>query len=269
MVNTIIRLFKKYSWFKRLNAKVTYELLGKYFRSKDWQFMNYGYYPNDGEMPPQFNPETAPQFYSTAMYHLLANKTEIEGKYILEVGSGRGGGGKHISQHFNPLQYVGIDLSQNAVNFCNEIHSLPNLKFIVGSAEAIPLEDQSMDVVLNVESSHAYGSVPKFFNEVKRVLKPSGHFLMVDFRNSPQTLEILKKQLSESNMTIIEEENISQHVLKAIEAEDHVKRNHIEKMIPKRAQKLFSEFAGVVGSPFYNSLKSGQRTYWRFHLRNF
>ena len=50
MVKLIIRAFKRFAWFKRLNAKITYELLAKRIPAEDWQFMNYGYMP-DGDEP--------------------------------------------------------------------------------------------------------------------------------------------------------------------------------------------------------------------------
>lgn len=51
MVNLIIKTFKRYAWFKRLNAKITYELLAKFVPAEDWHFMNYGYEPNADEAP--------------------------------------------------------------------------------------------------------------------------------------------------------------------------------------------------------------------------
>jgi ubiquinone/menaquinone biosynthesis C-methylase UbiE len=266
MINSIIYVFKRFSWFKRMNAKVTYELLAKHIPAKDWNFMNYGYNPLPTDPPSPLDRSTL-QLYPTQMYHYLAIKAPIEGKDVLEVGSGRGGGARYIAENLKPRQYIGMDLAQNAVDLANKNHVLPNLKFIQGSAESIPLADNSVDVVLNVESCHAYGSVPKFLSEVNRVLRPGGHFLMVDFRNSPENMVILKSDLRNSQLELVLEENISSNVIQAIEAEDESKRRRIEEKIPKRWQKLFSDFAGVVGSRFHLTLKDGIRTYWRFHLK--
>ncbi len=266
MINSIIKLFKRYSWFKRVNAKVTYELLAKYIPAKDWEFMNYGYFPKSNDPPLTLGKDSKPPCYSTQMYHFLATKVPIAGKDVVEIGSGRGGGANYIAKHLNPNNYIGIDLAQNAVDLANKNYSLPNLTFLQGSAEAIPLPDQSVDVVLNVESCHSYGSVPLFLNEVKRVLKPGGHFLMVDFRNSQENMLILKNELSASKLELREQEDISTNVVQAIEADDETKRKRIEAFVPKRWQKLFSDFAGVVGSRFHLTLKEGTRTYWRFHL---
>ena len=162
-----------------------------------------------------------------------------------------------------------MDLAKSAVDLANKIHVLPNLKFIQGSAESIPLKDNTIDVLVNVESCHAYGSVPKFLSEAKRVLKPGGYLLMVDFRNQEnvEKMETLISQLQATGMEFIEQENIGHNVIQSIEAEDASKVARIQKLIPKKWQKLFCEFAGVVGSSFYNTLKDGSRKYYRFVLR--
>jgi ubiquinone/menaquinone biosynthesis C-methylase UbiE len=159
-----------------------------------------------------------------------------------------------------------MDIAQSAVDLASKIHSLPNLRFIQGSAENIPLADNSIDVVLNVESCHAYGSVDKFLSEVKRVLKPGGYLLLVDFRDV-ENMNLLRRQLENSGMEILSEENIGPNVVRAMEAEDDVKRARIKKLFPPRWQELFSEFAGVVGSRIHTNLKSGARLYHRFVLK--
>ncbi len=227
MINSIIYLLKRYPWFKRLNAKVTYELLAKYIPAEDWHFMNYGYNPKTCEEPLLLSGNPTAQKYPLQMYHYLAMKTCVEGKDLLEVGSGRGGGARYIAQFLKPSSYLGMDIAQNAVDLANKIHTVPHLKFIQGSAEAIPLADNSVDAVINVESCHAYGSVPNFLTEVQRVLKPGGHFLMVDFRNSQENMSLLRKELHATTMEFIEEEDISTNVIQAIEAEDETKKkNH-------------------------------------------
>ena len=165
-----------------------------------------------------------------------------------------------------PKSYIGLDLAQSAVDLANKIHNLPNLQFIQGSAESIPLQDGTIDVLLNVESCHAYGSVDKFLSEVKRVLKPGGYLLLVDFR-SVDNMDLLKKQLAHSGLELLEEENISQNVVKAMEAEDEEKQARIKRLVPRRWQKLFAEFAGVVGSKLHGNLIKGDRLYYRFVLQ--
>lgn len=262
MIKTLLYPLKKFAWFKRLNAKVTYELLAKHIPAGEWHFMNYGYDPTEAEGPLHLG--TVPlQKYPLQMYHYLAAKTNIANQTILEVGSGRGGGASYVASYFKPTSYTGMDLAHHAVDLANKLHKQPNLKFIQGSAEQIPLETESIDTVINVESCHAYGSVDQFLKEVKRVLKPGGHFLMVDFRYAAD-MPVLKNQLANCGLTMLEEENITSNVIKAIEQEDDKKKERIKRLIPSKWQKLFSEFAGVVGSKFYNNLKDETRFYYRY-----
>ncbi|MFN4946168.1 MAG: hypothetical protein ACK5FG_05605, partial [Chryseotalea sp.] len=102
-------------------------------------------------------------------------------------------------------------------------------------------------------------------SEVERVLKPGGYLLLVDFR-SEYKMDDFRKLLKETKLTLLKEEDISQRVIQSIEAENPDKVKRIEELIPKRWQKLFSDFAGVVGSRFYNTLKDGSRSYYRFVL---
>jgi ubiquinone/menaquinone biosynthesis C-methylase UbiE len=261
-----MRAFKRFAWFKRLNAKVTYELLAKRISAEEWQFMNYGYVPNKHEPPVSLPDDPKVQKYPMQMYHYLAAKTPLKGKQVLEVGSGRGGGARYVAGSFQPASYTGMDIAQSAVDLANKIHQLPNLRFIQGSAENIPLSDNSMDVVLNVESCHAYGSVDKFLSEVKRVLKPGGYLLLVDFRDV-KNMDLLRHQLQKSGLEFLEEEDIAPNVVKAMEAEDDMKKERIRTLFPTKWQKLFGEFAGVVGSRIHTNLKSGARLYHRFKLR--
>jgi len=269
MINSIIHTFKRFAWFKRLNAKVTYELLAKHIPAKDWQLMNYGYIPNEKEGVLDFPAGSKLQRYPIQMYHFLALKAPLQGKAVLEVGSGRGGGANHLASWFKPASYTGLDLAQSAVDLANETHHQPNLKFIQGSAESIPFNNDSVDVILNVESCHSYGSVDKFLGEVKRVLKPGGYLLLVDFRNEKnvENMQTLRDQLRSTGMQMIEEEDITQNVIRSIEAEDESKRARIKELVPDKWQKLFCEFAGVAGSKFHKTLKDGTRHYYRFVVR--
>jgi len=54
MIKTILAPFKRFAWFKRLNAKITYEWLAKHIPADHWHFMNYGYFPTADEPVPSF-----------------------------------------------------------------------------------------------------------------------------------------------------------------------------------------------------------------------
>lgn len=255
-----------YPWFRRIAWKPIYEWLAKKFKHSEWHFMNYGYAPFDYERKLRLNEEDELHRYPIQLYHYLVSKVPVEGKDVLEVGSGRGGGCNYIRRYFNPHKITGLDIAANAVTFSKQTHNQKGLYYKQGNAEALPFENGYFDVVVNVESCHAYGSVPKFLGEVKRVLNEGGYFLCTDMR-SPDGMITLRRNLLISGLSLIEEEDITKNVVKAIEEEEIMKAKRIEKFIPLKFQKLFKEFAGVKGSKIYEDLKTGTLVYHRFVLR--
>jgi len=254
-----------YPAFRRIFWKPVYEMMAK-IKVDDWQFMNYGYTPFPDEAPLILLPEDEVNRYSLQLYHYLADLLEVSGTEMLEVGSGRGGGANYIKKYLHPEKITGLDIASNAVRLANKKHPVKGLQFVQGNAEDLPFEDESFDVVLNVESCHAYGSVPAFLAEVKRVLRPEGYFLCTDMR-SPNGMQTLKNNLLATGMHLSLQEDITENVIRAIELEDPLKQKRISENIPKWFAKPFREFAGVKGSKIYEDLKSCSLVYHRFVLQ--
>lgn len=255
-----------YPSFRRIIWKPIYEILAKNFKAADWQFMNYGYTPFANEIPLILEQQDEINRYPLQLYHYLASTVEVSQKEFLEVGSGRGGGASYINKYLKPKTITGLDIAHNAVKLANEKLSTESLRFIQGNAEKLPFADESFDVVINVESCHAYGSVPLFLKEVKRVLRPGGYFLCTDIR-SPNGMQTLKNNLLATGMPLLLEEDISGNVINAIELEEEVKQKRISDGVPKWFAKTFKEFAGVKGSKIHSDLQDGSLIYHRFVLQ--
>ena len=134
--------------------------------------MNYGF-KDDDEIELSENDE--PDRLFIQLYHMNIRGIEIEGREVLEVGSGRGGGASWIAKTLKPESLVAIDYSSEAVRLCQSwYHDQENLKFLEGNAENLPIEGDSFDVVYNVESSHCYANMEKFLSQVFRVLRSGG-----------------------------------------------------------------------------------------------
>jgi len=266
MIANIFLSLTDYPFFRRLVWKPIYENLAKRIKTEGWHFMNYGYQPSEKEPSLDLHQCDEINRYPIQLYHYLASRVELNGLEILEVGSGRGGGANFVKKYHCPNKVIGIDIAHNAVKLSRQVHTTEGLYFLQGNAEKIPFNDESFDAVLNVESCHAYGSVPIFLKEVKRILKPGGYFLCTDMR-SPTGLQTLRNNLLKSGMEIIEEEDVSKNVVKAIEQEEPFKKERIKRSIPKWLQKAFSEFAGVLGSKIHTDLRDGILLYYRFVLK--
>lgn len=237
--------------------KYFYELTALLFRKMaGWKFMNYGFAGTE-------NPSIDYNTLSANMYQHLLDQAKIEkGAYALEVGSGRGGGCELLLK-YDPASVIGIDFSKNAIEFCQKNYHDTRLRFITGNAESLPFEDNSFDVIINVESSHCYWSRTDFFKEVTRTLKPSGFFLYSDFMSR---IHYLKRpaQLEACGLKIISEQEITPQVLKSMELSRPYKEDLLKKMILKPFQKSIADFVGLPGSNIYNKFASGEVIYFSF-----
>jgi ubiquinone/menaquinone biosynthesis C-methylase UbiE len=137
--------------------------------------------------------------------------------------------------------------------------------FKKGFAEKLEFPDQSFDSVVNVESARCYADIQGFFKEVHRVLRPGGNFLFADMVVKGEIDEIREK-INRSGLKIVEEKNISQNVVKALDL-DHNRRNKmVNSFVPKFLRKSFLQFAGAKGSERYDSFATGRIEYWSFLL---
>jgi len=254
-----------YPFFRRIIWRPIYEILARKIKVADWHFMNYGYKPFSHETPLELAQQDEINRYPIQLYHYLACKVEVPQKELLEIGCGRGGGASYINKYLKPGKITGLDIAHNAVKLANERHSTAGLQFVWGNAEKLPFTDESFDVLINVESCHAYGSVPAFLKEVIRVLRPGGYFLCTDMR-SPAGMQTLKNNLVSTGMHILAEEDITDNVVHAIELEEEVKQKRISDTIPKWYAKAFREFAGVRGSRIHKDLQNRSLIYHRFVL---
>lgn len=232
--------------------------------------MNYGLLPpekgrgtalnlRDGDKPDQF---------CIQLYERVVAPVGLAGKNVLEVGSGRGGGASYLARYHQPGSVMGIDYSPPAVAFCRQHHrGVANLEFKVGDAENLPFPETSFDVVVNVESSHCYGNMEKFFNEVARVLRPGGCFAYADLRGAAE-MEALKMTLNaQPKWEMIEQEDVTSCVAAALAADDARKRKMIEELVPPGWRPVFAEFAGVSGGQVFQGLQKRELLYFRFVFR--
>jgi ubiquinone/menaquinone biosynthesis C-methylase UbiE len=144
---------------------------------------------------------------------------------------------------------------------------VPNLRFVEGSAEELQFADNSLDAVVNVESSHCYNRIELFFSGVYRILRPGGCFLYVDHRLAPEVAG-WRQQMLAPGFRLLEEEDVSANVVRALELDDARKRALIEKKVPPMLRKIFHEFAGMQGSHSqYATLRSGEKRYIRYLLQ--
>lgn len=265
MINLLMKLTEVSPAFRRFLWHRWYQYLAGY-RISAWHYMNYGYQAPDSTKPRPLEDSDEPNRYCIQLYDRVASAVPLEGKQVLEVGSGRGGGCSFVHRYHHPERTVGVDISAKAVRFCRAQHQHSGLSFERGDAEHLPFDAATFDAVLNVESSHCYGSMKSFTEEVARVLRPGGHFLFTDFR-TPDAAEQLQAIFQQSPLQVIEQEIITDDVLRALTLDSERKLELLEKSAPKRWLKTLKRFAAVEGSDVYQSFAEGTFIYVRYTLR--
>jgi ubiquinone/menaquinone biosynthesis C-methylase UbiE len=253
-----------WSKLKNIFFRFWYWYIGTVDKQAEITFMNYGYSRDNYKI--KLDEKDEKNRYSAQLYHFVASGADIKGKDILEAGCGRGGGLSYINRYLSPNKATGLDLNKKAIDFCKKHYSDENLEFVEGNAQSLNFQDNSFDVVINVESSHRYSQMDRFLAEVYRVLKPGGFFLFADFRHKSE-LEKLNLQLKDSNFVLCNDEIITPAVLEALKLSSAEREKLIYKLTPKFLHRLAKNFAGTEGSTIYIKFATREFEYMSYVLR--
>ncbi|MBM4353214.1 MAG: class I SAM-dependent methyltransferase [Deltaproteobacteria bacterium] len=212
----------------------------------------------------------------------------LAGLEVLEVGCGRGGGAAWMARSLGPMRVVGMDISPSAVAHANRLHvaraghqrsSLTNpghspssatesglptdLSYLPGDAEAMPFPDGFFDVVVNVESSHCYGSMDRFLGEVARVLRPGGRLCFCDVRDRADAVR-LRRDLegNRHGLAVVELEDITANVLAALDRTSARKEAALARF-PFWVRGMLLDQSGVIGGVVHTAFVRGERVYLR------
>jgi SAM-dependent methyltransferase len=223
-------------------------------------FLNYGYL-SDGS--PEFAayplPEHALNRNSVKLVLEVLGDAPLAGRDVLDVGCGRGGTAIAMRDFARPRSIAALDLAPSALRYCRHAHRYPDLHFIEADAEHLPFGDSRFDAVTNIESSHLYPQVDRFFRGVARVLKRGGFFLYADLApaGAMQRHAALLRQIG---FDVVRERDITRNVLLSCDQTAAIRMGAYQS---ERDEDVLSEFLSVPGSQVYADL--ADRT-WTYHI---
>jgi ubiquinone/menaquinone biosynthesis C-methylase UbiE len=245
-----------------LSTKFVYPLATR-LMGDDVVFMDWAY-EEDPAMALPLAESDEPNRAHINLYHRTATQADLSGKRVLEISCGRGGGASYLVRTLHPASYTGLDLNPNGIAFCQKRHNhLPGLDFLQGNAEDLPFDDQSFDVVLNVEASHLYPRVPRFLAEVVRVLRAGGDFLYTDVRPRAGFAD-WEAALAEAPMRMMSQRVINEEVMRGIEASGQEMLailGPVTRRAPSFIDGLARRASDLRASTFYQALQSGETSY--------
>jgi ubiquinone/menaquinone biosynthesis C-methylase UbiE len=105
---------------------------------------------------------------------------------VLEVGIGSG-----LNLPFygdKEAQIIGLEPSPTLLGMANEAarKSQIPLRLVEGTAEAIPIENQSVDAVVTTWTMCCIPEIQTALQEMRRILRPSGRLLFVEHGRAPE-----------------------------------------------------------------------------------
>lgn len=120
----------------------------------------------------RFLPEIAGGIALEHRHRYLLAARYAQGKDVLDIASGEGYGSALMAGAANSV--VGVDISHEAVAHAQSKYAAHNLRYMQGSADAIPLPDASVDLVVSFETIEHHDAHEEMLQEIKRVLRPNG-----------------------------------------------------------------------------------------------
>jgi len=122
-----------------------------------------------------------------------------EGETVLDLGSGTGLdcflAAKKVGEKG---KVIGVDMTPEMVDKANSIadkHGYKNVEFKLGEIENLPVEDNSVDVVISNCVINLSPDKEKVFREAYRVLKPGGRIMISDLVTEGLLPEKIRKNI--------------------------------------------------------------------------
>ena len=84
-------------------------------------------------------------------------------------------------------EIIGIDLNERAIENARDAFHQEDVQFMVMDAERLDFEDESFDTVCISASLHHLANIERVLDEMKRVLKPGGHFILAEMHREAQS----------------------------------------------------------------------------------
>jgi len=140
-------------------------------------------------------------FFQKANLKLRLLLGNIKGKKILDVGCGKGSLSFYLAQE--GADVIGIDLSSNFIEFCQEEAKKLgfSIEFREMNAQIPEFEENTFDIIVGSRVIHHLPDIKLFFKECKRLLKHKGFITFVEPLKKNPIVELNRKYFAPKSRT--------------------------------------------------------------------
>lgn len=110
---------------------------------------------------------------------------------VMDLGCGTGYFGEQLRAQYPDASLLNLDLAEGMLQYARKHRPLRNAQWLCGDAEALPLQNQSVDLIFSSLAIQWCEQPALLFSEVARVLKPDGYFVVATL--GPDTLKELRQ----------------------------------------------------------------------------
>jgi ubiquinone/menaquinone biosynthesis C-methylase UbiE len=126
--------------------------------------------------------------YAPFARRIVQNLVTLEaGATIVDLGTGPGLLSIELGKLWPQAKIIGVDPSNEMLSIARKNAAearVPDLEAELGTAEEIPLAEESADLVVSQSSFHEWEDQRKGLREISRILKPGGSLFIKDYNGA-------------------------------------------------------------------------------------
>jgi ubiquinone/menaquinone biosynthesis C-methylase UbiE len=122
--------------------------------------------------------------YIDATLRAIVERVRFQGQVqekVLDIACGTGELERRLLPHWPNLHIVGLDVSQGMLHQAIAKDRVRKVAWVQADVTRLPFLDQSFDTALCANSFHYFPSPEQALQEIRRVLRPDGQFVLVDW----------------------------------------------------------------------------------------